>query len=748
MKRNSRKKKALEDRAAQEDSHGEERGFPHFPAVLFLACATFLAYAVALKGTWAFDDIAIGQYASIDSALNLNIGYRKIAYLSFLVNRWIDPVSPVNYRITNILIHICNALLVYVLALKTMRLPAWKEKYGKYAYGAAFLSATIFALHPININAVSYIVQRMTSLASMFVLLSLLGYIFARTSGGGYRAFALYTAALVFILCGIFSKENAVIAVPLIGLYDVVFFSGFGRKKYLVNMGVGLAIGLLALAASSLFLHFDKALIDIAAVLFHPDRRIPDLGWTATDVYWTPAEHIFTEFRVVGRYLFLLLVPLPRFLVFDWWSFPLSTGLLSPISTAVSFLVIVSLISFAAIKFRKLPFLSFGILWYFIAVSLESFIALGSDLYFEHRNYLPLAGLAFGLIGQVFASVGIVPRNKTLWAVVCAVSLLLGGLTFQRNLVWKDSVSLWQDTVGKTSGNLRAMIALGNSYLRVSDLGEAKKYYGEALKVGAVDQRPHLFEDAAYSLGMASLFSGDLTAAGKVIAVMDAQLEGSVRTAILKGFHAALAGDLEGAIQQYKNVLPAVEGLDQVIVYTLLGEAYFRKGAADDAIASYRKAIELDPSFSAAYHGLGTVYMSRKDLKSAAYFIGKTLSLDPGNSLALADMADLLLIKKEPVEKAEEFAARAVAASPAFPTPYLAMGSVLIVKGQPEAAEAFFQKAGERGAKDYLIPFSKARAYLLRGDREKVKALLAEVLSIKDTPEDLRRSLSVSLKSM
>ncbi|MGE5299399.1 MAG: tetratricopeptide repeat protein, partial [Acidobacteriota bacterium] len=578
MKKHNEKKIHRKGQVAQRDVAGAERGFRHVLPAVFLACATFIAYVAALKGTWALDDTTISKFASIGNALNLRLGYRKVAYLSFLVNRWIDPVNPVNYRVTNILIHVCNALLVYAIAWKTMRLPAWKEKYGEYAFSAALLSATIFSLHPININAVSYIVQRMALLSTMFVLLSLLSYISGRNSSG-VRAFALYGASFLFVVCGIFSKENAVMAVPLIVLYDLVFFFGHKRKKYFLNLGGGLVLGLLALAASSAFLHFDKALLDVGGVVLHPYRRIPDLGWTATDVYWTPIEHVLTELRVIGRYLFLLLFPLPRFLVFDWWSFPLSTGILSPSTTLISLGVTVSLISFALIKIRKLPFLSFGILWYFIALTLESFVALGSDLYFEHRNYLPLAGLAFGAAAQAVVTFrGRAPNRKAVWTVACAAALLLGGLTYQRNLVWRDSITLWKDTLDKTQGNVRAMIAMGNSYIKASDLTSAKKYYQEAVEVSLSHKNAQYFDDSIFSLGLVDLFMGDLEGAKKVVDVMDKQIVDAHRLNILKGFYSSASGDQEGAIQRYESILPSASGIDRVIVFTLMGDAYSRNG--------------------------------------------------------------------------------------------------------------------------------------------------------------------------
>jgi tetratricopeptide (TPR) repeat protein len=112
--------------------------------------------------------------------------------------------------------------------------------------------------------------------------------------------------------------------------------------------------------------------------------------------------------------------------------------------------------------------------------------------------------------------------------------------------------------------------------------------------------------------------------------------------------------------------------------------------------------------------------------------------LDPANSLALALMADILLVKKEPVEKAKTYADRAISSSPVFYQPYAAMGTVLIVMGREEAAEEYFKKAYERGLRGYLLPYTKARAYFIKGDKDKAEALLREIANMDDAPDDLR----------
>ena len=723
----------------------------HFLALAFLGVSVFLAYAGSLHGTWAFDDSAIGQFSSIDQVLNLRLGYRKVSYLSFLINRWINPEDPLNYRILNIIIHVVNSFLVYIIALRTLRLPEWKEKYGRYSFAVALTSAAVFALHPININAVSYIVQRMTSLSALFVLAALLSYLSARTSSGRGRAAILYGVTLICIFLGIFSKENAVLAVPLLLLYDYIFLVRFNAKELLRKNLPGLAVALLSLAVLGLLPGFSRAVFSIARGFLNINHPIEGAGWTAIDVYWTPLQHILTEFRVIGRYLFILFAPLPRFLVFDWWGYPISTGITEPLSTLISLVIVISAISFSFITRRRMPFLAFGILWYFIGLSLESFIGVGGDLYFEHRNYLPSAGLFFGIAAQLLTSFkGAAVKQKYVWGIVLLLSAILGSLTFQRNLVWKDSVTLWQDTLKKAPGNVRAMIAMGNACLKKPDFDAARDFFSEAVKVSRARKRKQFFFQSLYSLGMTDLFLGDLPQAEKVIGVMERLSWNpySYRTSILRAFYRHLTDDEDGAIGLYEEAMPMARGLDRVIVQTLLGDAYRGKGQPADAIDNYRKALQLDPSFTAAYYGMGAAYMGMRDINNATTFLQKTLALEPNNPLALADMSDILLLQKAPPEKALRYAEKAVSNASRLFQPYLAMGNVLIIMGKDEAADEFFRKAQERGLKDYMVPFSKARAYFMKGDRKKAVALLKEMAAMKNVPDVMRQTVNDSLKGM
>jgi len=424
----------------------------HLFTIALLSVSIFLAYSNSLNGTWAMDDVVANKPVAIKDIHDF-VGFRKVAYISFLLNQSIAPFSPVNFRLFNILIHILNVALVYMLAYRTMILQfgapeqqAYKKTYASkkdkftlttenQAFYVALLSSVIFALHPININAVAYIVQRMASLATLFVLLSLLCYISATQSGSRLKRPLLYTLSGLCVVAGIFSKENAVMAVPLIILYDYVFLSKFNRRVFIKKMLVIGGIGILCISLASYFLRLHSTFIGIARFFLNLNQPLTEKGWMAVDVYWTPLQHILTEFRVVSRYIFLIFFPLPRFLVFDWWGFPVSQGITQPITTLFSILLVFPALIFSIWKIKRFPMLCFGILWYLVAISLESFFALGSDLYFEHRNYLPVAGLFIGIAGQVAISLWTRMKEKTVLAVILALCVVLGLLTFSRNFV-------------------------------------------------------------------------------------------------------------------------------------------------------------------------------------------------------------------------------------------------------------------------------------------------------------------------
>jgi tetratricopeptide (TPR) repeat protein len=236
---------------------------------------------------------------------------------------------------------------------------------------------------------------------------------------------------------------------------------------------------------------------------------------------------------------------------------------------------------------------------------------------------------------------------------------------------------------------------------------------------------------------MLYLMNRDLQKAKELIDKFSHSIE-SYKPGILTGFYKALSSDAEGALSEYRAIAPETKGIDRVVVYTLMGDAYRDKGMWKRALEKYKEAISLDPGFSSAYYGIGASYLGKRDIQQARHYINKALSIDPTHTLALSDMADLMLMMKSNPDEALEYAKRAVAQSPPYYQPYLTMGNVLIVTRREHEAEEFYQKALSQGMPKYLVPFSKARSYLMRGEKEKAHQYISELRKYEDIPEEIK----------
>jgi protein O-mannosyl-transferase len=716
----------------------------HVLGIALISIAGFLAYSNSLHGIWAFDDVLINQSVGLGRISELT-GSRMLSYLSFAINQRINPYDQFNFRLFNLCIHILNSILVYVIAFITLTPDDKNDRDKSFRFSVALISAGLFALHPMNINAVAYIIQRMASLAAFFVLLSLLAYIFATRVRHVVKSAALYCAACLCILFGVLSKENGVMAMPLILLYDYIFISHFDGKAFTRRALVFISLGFSVIFISSFYIPVFKSVVDIGKIILDFNQPMTWKAWMSTDIYWSPLEHILTEFRVVGRYLLLFLLPLPQFLVFDWWGYPVSKGLFSPLTTFFSMIFLGSLFIFSILRMKKYPFLSFGLLWYFIAISLESFIAVGSDLYFEHRNYLPLAGLCFGVVAHIYSVFRERLRWKYMpWALFAVVSLVFGGMTFQRNFVWNDPVIFWEDAAQKVPDNPRAAFVLANCYFSHAYFERAEEYYKKAVQISVERKTPAYMLDSLYRLGFMYLILERRPESGGVINSIEKFFGHTWQNDVLQGLYLYTNHDYNGAINSYLKTPVALSRefklIDRATVLTLTADAYRAAGAVDKARESYEGALSLSSSFAAAHHGLAKIDMMQRRFDSASEHFGTALLFDPYNVMVLSDMAYLALLKGDGAEKALSFAQRAVVLNPPIYQPYLIMGTVRVASGNYKDAEPAFIKARELKAQDYQILFNMAWAYSIRGNAERQAYCLKELLKLKDVPDNIRNT--------
>ena len=368
----------------------KERSFPfhHLIAVALIAVVALLAYSNTFHVPFQFDDqLNITQNPNIQiksfswdrlERLVKNTYKESIRIFSFFtlaLNYYFGELNVFGYHLVNFLIHVASGIFLYWFLILTFNLPSLKEKYGSISYKVALFSSLIFICHPIQTQSVTYIVQRMSSMAGMFYLLSLVLYIKGRLSFGRTRFFYFGAMVLTYLL-GVFSKENAAILPLFVALYEFYFFQNFDLSPKGRKILISLIAVLLILGAFGLLLWGERYInVIIEGYRFRT---------------FTMSERVLTQFRVVLYYLSLLLYPHPSRLNLDY-DLPISKTILDPPTTLISLLIIAGLIGYSIWTAKKRPVLSFCLLWYFGNLVIESSI-FPLEMVFEHRLYLPSVG--------------------------------------------------------------------------------------------------------------------------------------------------------------------------------------------------------------------------------------------------------------------------------------------------------------------------------------------------------------------
>ncbi len=462
---------------------------------LVLTAALMVAlviYAPGLGGGFLFDDqpnLALNEALkharpTWDSVLAVtgsgNAGplKRPLAMLSFAVNVWLTGMNPVWFKFTNVLIHLLNGVLIYLLTRLLL---------GRLAGGCgisltplrarwmAVAVACLWLLHPLNLTSVLYTVQRMTSLAATFTLLGMILYVLGRRwwLGPEPRWAAGAAAMLGGVLgCGALAaltKENGLLIVAFVFLIEWIFFR-FQAPHPVARRALAAAhalwFGLPALAAVVWYL------------LIHPERVVG--GYGGRD--FTLIERILTEPRILWHYVRWLLVPDIRAMGLFHDDIPLSKGLFDPPATLFALLEWALAAGLALWMRRKAPVFSFGVLFFLAGHAMESTI-FPLEIVHEHRNYLPSWGILlmlgyYGLhpgFGRLVARLrgGREPASEPLLplraAVLAGFALLAAGGTWARALSWSDQRMLMMAEVRHHPLSVRAAFTAGRVMIETSE---------------------------------------------------------------------------------------------------------------------------------------------------------------------------------------------------------------------------------------------------------------------------------------
>lgn len=440
-----------------------------------LAAAIFLP---GLRGGFIFDDrpniqengaIHLNQL-SVDGVLAAAYSYqpghgtRPLSMLSFGLDHWRGGLDPKVFKTTNLVIHAVTAFALVFLFRRLLTLAQWPAR---RAMWTALALSGLWAMHPLQVSSVLYVVQRMQTLGTLFAVLALWAYLSAREAQIDGRQGRRYLALTgLFGILSFAAKEDAVLlpAYALVLELTILRFraaqpalSRTWRQSYLLATAVGIALYLLV-------------------VLPH--------YWSWSDYpgrTFSSTERLLTQGRVLVMYIGQILLPLPESMTFFYDDFQVSRGLLDPPSTLPALVMIAALLVLAWRWRGQRPVFACGVLLFFAGHTLTSNV-LNLELAFEHRNHLPLIGAVLA-VGDLFAALTQRWHVRSAWMAGIATLVLLATsvATLTRAHAWGDPLRFALYSVEIVPDSERAWLALGETYASLGGQRAESPYMQKAI---------------------------------------------------------------------------------------------------------------------------------------------------------------------------------------------------------------------------------------------------------------------------
>ena len=452
------------------------RTYAYF-AILAALLLTVLAYLPGLQGPFAFDDItnilqnkalalhSLAWAQLAHAALSSDAGpmKRPLSMLSFALNIYFNGMQATAFKITNLVIHLLNGLLVFTLLRQIARY--WLDKgiieSATAAIWLPLLCTAAWLLHPLNLTAVLYVVQRETSLCSLFILAGCVLYVHGRLRllAGRSGWWWLYIGTSLTGLLAIAAKETGLLLPVYLLVIELCVFrfssrSGSGEHGLAVFFGLFLVLP-----------------VCLGLVWLFGIRHGAPLSYAGRD--FTLGERLLTETRVVWDYIRWTLFPRLPDLGLYHDDIPLSSGLLTPMTTLFSILGLMALGITAIFTWKKRPWVSFGIAWFFAGQLLESTV-WPLEIAFEHRNYLADLGILFAVFGFILTEHSRLLSMRYRVGILVALLLTYGAVTGMRAYVWRNTLSLVETQAANHPQSPYATYALGQELTNLVLAGDKR----------------------------------------------------------------------------------------------------------------------------------------------------------------------------------------------------------------------------------------------------------------------------------
>jgi tetratricopeptide (TPR) repeat protein len=447
-------------------------------AVFFLLAAViFIIYSNTLHTPWILDDTGNIlnneplhlQQLSLQSLRNALFAspnnseelYRPVACLSFALNWFVGQDNPFGYHIVNISIHILTAFFLYLSCRQLVNLTISPSIFRHHAHSVAIITALLWAINPMQTQAVTYIVQRMAALAALFSIIGIFFFIKARIAACLEQIIFFSTFCLFSFLLAFGSKENAILFPISLLLVEYIFFRPKTNVVLKIKKEKKKIIAAILLLCGGFLVFF-----------YYYSDIIPSLNYERRT--FTLQQRVLTSPRILLFYLSQLFFPVASRLSLEH-DVVFSTSLFAPWTTLPALAGCLLLIAVGFAVRKKDQLLSFALLFYFLNHAVESTI-IPLEPIFEHRNYLPSLFLFLPIAARAISLIERKKNNhiKTVVAIVITAALIfLGVNTYARNKAWATATTLWQDAYKKAPNSSRAAINLAKEYVYSGRIDEA-----------------------------------------------------------------------------------------------------------------------------------------------------------------------------------------------------------------------------------------------------------------------------------
>lgn len=704
----------------------------------------------AVKDFRYYFDPALAERAIAQGRLDQNFRTRMVAVFTFALNYRSHGLNVWGYHEINLLLHLFNGLLVYSLARSIFRTPLFiNAKKDAPAVAAtsswALLVALFFIAHPIQTQAVTYLSQRFTSLATMFYLSALLLYGGWRmagsekmegrkrtwSNGGKIAKSALYLSAIISTVLAMFTKEIAFTLPLVIALYEFMFFSGSLLKRFWP------------------LVPFVATMVIIPSVIFGAGAKYEDVMRLSASRSGDLAEapvittYLFTQFRVIVTYLRLLFLPINQNVDYDY---PRYTEFFQP-PVIFSFLILLMMVAAAGYLYYRstkvpadrgiwLRLTSFGICWFFLTLSVESSLMPLHDVIFEHRIYLPSVGFFIALL----AIMEIGRKRLCDWQargvgiLLFAVVVMLSFATHERNRLWKDPANLWEDAVRKSPAKSRPHNNLAKEYQQRGRFDDAVSHYQKALLL--TESSPTSASIIPYN-GLEEIYR---------IRGENELLERQYKSYLCfllqardksKEFEQTWLNELGIVYARMKRWREAEETFHRGVKlggnlskpYMNLGNCYLKQNKVDEALSSMQQAVKLDPDDDSVQQSLGDVLVVKGDYAAAlnAYLTSAALNQD---SPRIYRKIAKQYISLGDYEKAGMVLQKAVDIRPDDPIAYNDLGVYYFEMKRFDEAEKAYLRAIQLGGLNAMVLHNLGKLYVNYGKFDNGLACLQQAVSL------------------